>query len=282
MSRPDHHLTADGTRLARYAWQPTGPVRALVLLAHGFGEHAGRYGPLAAALTARGFALQAVDHLGHGRSQGERAFVPAAGRIAADFLEFTRAVAQESPGVPLVLLGHSMGGATAAQVALLEQDSFAGLILSAPYLEPGRPAPAALRAAVALLARVLPRAAVERIPPGQLSRISAAVTAYETDPLVHHGSVTARSAHSLLSAGAGVLRQAPELTLPLLILHGTADAIAGSGGSRKLHEAASSADRTLRLFPDARHELLNDEVQHEFLTEISDWLDRRFPAAESG
>jgi alpha-beta hydrolase superfamily lysophospholipase len=280
MSRlEDHHVTADGTRLARYAWQPAGTPRALLLLAHGYGEHAGRYEALAAMLVTEGFALQAVDHLGHGHSEGERAFVPAADRLAADFLAFSRARAGEQPGVPLVLLGHSMGGAVAAQVALHSPELFSGLILSAPYLEPGRPAPAALRGALALLARVLPRSGVERIPARHLSRIEAEVTAYDTDPLVYHGSVPARSAHSLLSAGRQVLQRAQELALPLLILHGLADAIAGSGGSRELHDRASAADRTLRLYPEGRHELLNDETRSEFLTEIRSWLGSRFPAA---
>lgn len=272
----EYFTAVDGTRLARHAWFPQGDLQGVVLLAHGFGEHAGRYERLAASLTQRGFALLALDHRGHGHSEGERAFVAGPELLAGDFLAFAGTVASELPGRQLILFGHSMGGPIAAQAALRQPELFAGLILSAPYLQPGRPAPPLLRIALAALARVLPRAAVERIPPTQLSHIEAEVKAYAEDPLVYHGSVTARSAHSLLAAGTQVLQQATRLTLPLLILHGEADAIAASGGSVGLAAAAAAPDKTLRLFPDGRHELLNDLDSGEFLETIGNWLQSRF------
>lgn len=248
-----------------------------MLLAHGFGEHAGRYARLAESLNSLGFALQAVDHRGHGRSGGERALVPASNTVASDFLAFAESVRAEQPGLPLVLYGHSMGGVVAAQAALASPAWFNGLILSSPFLYPDRPAPAALRSGLKLLARVMPRLGVEKIPAEHLSRIPAEVTAYRTDPLVHQGSVPARTASSLLQAGSAVLAQAAGLTQPLLIVHGEADRIAGVEGSRQLHAAAGAQDRTLHVVPAGRHELLNDTVQDEFLQLITGWLASRFP-----
>lgn len=281
LNRTSDHITPQGTQLARFNAEPGGVPRAQLLLAHGFGEHAGRYQPLANALTARGFALHALDHLGHGHSPGQRAFVPAAGRLAADFRSFAEAVQAEKPDVPIVLFGHSMGGAVAAQVALQAPELFSGLILSAPYLQPGRAAPAILRSAVALLARIAPHVGVEKIPASQLSRIPEQVAAYDSDPLVFHGSVPARSAHSLLTSGAWVLQNAAVLQMPLLILHGGADSIAASSGSTEFHARAESDDKTLRIIDDGRHELLNDLSSAEFLTELLSWLDSRFVTTET-
>ena len=261
-----------GEELATYTWLPAGEPRAHVYLLHGFGEHAGRYTELAASLTGAGHALHAVDHRGHGRSTGRRAVVPSYHSVSDDFAEFL--AGENVAPAKTVLMGHSMGGPAAAQLALGHEA--AGLVLSSPYLEPAKPPPAALFAALGVIRRLAPGLVVEKLKSSDLSRQKVEADAYVADPLVHSGGVPAVSAHSLLMAGRDVLARAASLELPLLIMHGAADSIAGVEGSRRLLAAAGSRDKQLIEFPEARHEVMNDLDRGEFFSQLLDWLDARF------
>lgn len=259
-------------------WPAGAAERARLYLLHGFGEHSGRYGQLAAELNRAGISLIAPDHRGHGRSPGPRAFVPAADTIAQDFLEFM--ADEPDSGLPQFLMGHSMGGAVAAQVALADQDRWAGLVLSSPYLVPAAAPPRLLQSLLGVISSLLPNLTVERLSSADLSRQPEEAAAYDADPLVHHGGVSARSAHSLLSAGAQVLASAGQLELPLLILHGAEDSIAGIEGSRQLLAAAGPRDRSIIEFASARHEVMNDLDRAGFFSALIDWLDRRLGGAD--
>lgn len=274
----ERSFEADGLTLRAVTWRPAGEPRAAVVLAHGYGEHAGRYGPLARALTRGGYALFALDQRGHGRSGGERARVRDTRVLVRDLDRFAEGVASELPGAPLVLFGHSMGGAVAAELALARPDLFAAMVLSAPYLAPARAAPGWLRAVVGALAAVLPGVPVERLDPNDLSRDPSEAAAYAADPLVHHGPVVAVTAAALLAAGERVLRDAGRLALPLLVLHGAEDRIAAPEGSRRLVAAAASADKTHIEFPGAYHEVMNDLDREAFLSAVTAWLDERVSA----
>lgn len=263
---------ADGTELAGYSWLPPGEPRVHVYLLHGFGEYSGRYTELADRLTSAGHALHSVDHRGHGRSQGRRALVQGPEQVSRDYREFLAAEPQDR--TPRVLLGHSMGGAAAAQLALREISLFSGLVLSSPYLVPARPPSGILLAALGLISRLAPGLVVEKLASSDLSRQPEEARAYDTDPLVHSGGVPARTAHSLLTSGRLVLDEAKNLRLPLLVLHGGRDAIAGVAGSRQLLEAAGSADKELVEFPEARHEVMNDLDRDAFFTRLLAWLER--------
>lgn len=266
----------DGTRLRLYRHEPAGRPRAHVYLLHGFGEHSGRYSRLAAELNGAGIALHALDHRGHGRSEGARARVNSPQAVSADYLAFLSAEPDRTE--PVFLLGHSMGGPAAVQVALADPERFSGLVLSSPYLQPTRQPPPVLLAALRLLRRVLPGLSVERLSSADLSRQSEESDAYDADPLVHHGGVSAITASALLEAGQQVLARAAELQLPLLILHGARDAIAGIDGSRRLLAAAGSRDRRIVEFEQGFHELMNDSDREEFYRELLDWLEDRLEA----
>lgn len=276
MADGEFTATRDGVRLAVSRWQPAGEPLANVYLLHGFGEHAGRYARLGEVLTAAGYALTSLDHRGHGRSDGPRATVPDAHRLADDWRMFLAAEAAD--GLPRILLGHSMGGPVAAQVALAEPGAYAGLVLSSPYLQPATPPPAVLVAALGVLRRVAPGLTVEKLSSADLSREPLEAAAYDDDPLVHHDGVSALSAHSLLGAGRYVLDRAGELDLPLLILHGARDNIAGIEGSRQLVAAAGSRDKRIVEFEEARHEVMNDLDRELFYEELLDWLGYRLGA----
>lgn len=291
------HVAADGRRLVSFAWLPAGGApgerragmtddaaatvsaapRAVILLLHGFGEHAARYEETARELADEGYAVHALDHRNHGASGGRLGWVESPSMVPDDFLGFARSVRALYPGVPLVLLGHSMGGVAAAHVALAAQDEFSGLVLSAPFLAPTDSQPAVMVGLLGVLARVLPTLPVRRIPSAALSRQPEEAEAYDIDPLVFHGATSARTAWSLLEAGRRALERAGELTLPLLVLHGGADTVASPRASAEFADRAGSGDKRHRMFPEARHEVLNDLDRKEFRQELRDWLAVRFP-----
>ncbi len=121
------------------AWHPEGTARAVVLIAHGLAEHAGRYVHVAEALTGAGIAVYAVDHAGHGQTPGKRCVVNDFGRFIEGMLELDRHARAATPGVPVTLLGHSMGGLIAGLTALAEPGRFHALVLSGPAVIAGRP-----------------------------------------------------------------------------------------------------------------------------------------------
>jgi len=172
---PEHHtLKGSEGQIAYAVWPHQDPAR-VVILAHGYGEHIGRYEHVAAALGARGAVVAGPDHLGHGRSDGERVLVADYEHVIDDLHAVVGAVAADHPGLPVVLVGHSMGGLIAARYAQRHGDGLAALVLSGPVL-------GSWTQATDLLA-------LDEIPdvpldPGTLSRDPDVGAAYAADELV--------------------------------------------------------------------------------------------------
>lgn len=268
------HTKARGTsRLYRQAWLPEEPPRGNILLVHGLGEHSGRYEYVAAHCTSRGFAVHAVDHYGHGHSEG----MPGHVERFSVYLDGLRALRDDVRGngseLPLFLLGHSMGGLIAAAFLREDEDSFRACVLSGPALRSDAEPSALAMAVVRLISFLAPTAPLIGLDPGGVSRDPAVVAAYVKDPLVHHGKATARLVAELSSAMRATLAAAPDIKLPLLIMHGEADRLTSPAGSRAFFEAAGSADKTLRLYPGLYHEIFNEPERDQVLGDMSDWLE---------
>jgi acylglycerol lipase len=263
---------AHGVEIFWQAWTPAAAIRAVVLLAHGASEHSGRYAWVAERLVDSGYALYAPDHRGHGRSDGRRAVIDRLDRAVQD-LDTTRALASERhPDVPVFLLGHSMGGALAIEYALRYQERLAGLALSAPLaaLETASPV---TRAIGALLSAVAPATGVFAIDPALVSRDPAVVRDYEQDPLNYHGRVPARTVAELSAAIGGFPERLPELSLPLLVMYGTADELVATEGSAMVHERAGSDDNRIIAYEGLRHEILNEPERERVVRDLVAWLD---------
>lgn len=268
------HTSARGTsRLFRQSWLPDEPARAAILLVHGLGEHSGRYETLAAHCTARGFAVHAMDHYGHGRSEG----LPGHVERFSVYLDGLRAlrndVRAQGADVPLFLLGHSMGGLIAAAFLGEDQASFRGCVLSGPALRSDAEPPALVLAIVRLISWIAPTAPLIGLDPAGVSRDPAVVAAYVNDPLVHHGKATARLITELSSAMRATLAAAPAIELPLLVMHGDADQLTSPAGSQALFDAAGSRDKTLTLYPGLYHEIFNEPERDQVLGDMSAWLE---------
>lgn len=275
---------ADGTEIATYAWTDVpGRAAGVVQLAHGLAEHGERYARFARALNAAGFVVHAVDHRGHGRTARSRLgdFGTAGfGGLVADVAQFGTALQARHAGLPLFLVGHSMGS-FAAQAALLDHSStWSGVVLSGST---------ALDAFAAAMAAAPPGgpAGLEAFNAGfehrtgyeWLSRDAAEVDAYVADPWC--GWDVPEAVIPSLFEPAARLADPARLArirhdLPLLVASGDADPLAGGGALLQLlaqrYRDAGLADVTLKLYPAARHEILNETNRDEVTADIVAWL----------
>src|SRR2546426_3862236 len=234
-------LTAEGTFAGTGGvpihWErsapPAGPPRGVVLLAHGYAEHVGRYRDFVAHLAGRGLAVAAIDHRGHGRSGGPRGHCRDFGEFIADLRTLADLAEEWWPGVPRLLFGHSMGGLLAFLYLLRHPDTVRAGALSGPAFKVADSAPRILQSVALLLARVAPGVTFRsNLDPGALSRDPAVGAAYLADPLVHRAA-SAGFVRAIRAAQAAAMEGAPRLAVPLLILHGDADRLvlpAGSAG----------------------------------------------------
>lgn len=264
----------DGLALYYRVWRPEAP-RAVLTLAHGYAEHGGRYQAFGRFLAGRGVAVGVLDQRGHGKSEGERANVRRFDELVDDLSDFDAQLERAWPALPRFLMGHSVGGVVAAQLALAQPARFRGLVLSSPYLQNAVRVPGALLALAGTLSRFAPSLPTLKLDPALLARDPEVGAAYARDPLVYTGGTKARIGREQLKAGAAVLARATELTLPLLVLHGEADAVADAEGSRALVARSGSSDKTLCLYPGGYHELLNDSGRERAQAEIAAWLEAR-------
>jgi len=264
--------TTDGLTLWRQWWLPNGDPQAAIMLLHGLGEHSGRYEHVAAALTDAGYAVHAVDHRGHGRSEGPRAFVRRYSEFQNDLVLFRDLVEKAHPGLPLVVLGHSMGANLAVGHVLDHQEGVAALALSGAALAPGTSIKPIEIKAAKLLARWVPKLRPSGLDADAISRDPAVVARYRNDPLVYTGKLSVGIAGALLDSMERFPARFAELRLPILLLHGTADALADVNGSHRLEAGAVNADVTSHYYEGLYHEVFNEPEQAEVLGDLVAWL----------
>jgi lysophospholipase len=269
---------AGGVRIFRRTWMPDAPPRALIALAHGAGEHSGRYQHVAERLIGEGYGVYALDHRGHGRSAGPRALVDRMANLVADLDALIVLAAGEHPGAPVFLLGHSMGGAIALRYTIAHQDRLAGLILSAP-LAALDAAPTHVKLVAKALSAVAPRLPAVAVDSKLVSRDPAVVAAYDADPLVHHGKLPVRTVAELADAVDSFPAAVTAITVPTLILYGTADGLCPPRGSVMLADRISAEDLTVRSYDGLYHEILNEPERDRVLDDLVGWLGSHAPAA---
>lgn len=272
------YTASQGDNLAVQDWLlPEGaPVRGMVLLVHGLGEHAGRYEQLAHWLNGQGFLVRGYDQYGHGDSDGPRGALPHAARLvddAADLVESARR--RLAPGLPLILLGHSLGGLVAAS-AVARGARVDGLVLSSPalatFLNPVQ------KVLMAIVPKLAPNLVVGNgLDPNYLSHDPAVVAAYRADPRVHD-RISGRLAGFIAGEGRSVLRQAGAWAVPTLLLYAGADRLVDPSGSRAFAAAAPPQVVAAHCFDDLYHEIFNEgQGRAEPVFErLRQWLDARF------
>lgn len=260
----DWTFTGDNGARAARTWIRDGSDPSFItLLCHGYGEHIGRYEHVAAALAGGGAAVYGVDHAGHGTSDGERVLITDFEQVVDDVHTLTKHAKEQHPGLPVVLIGHSMGGMIAARYAQRHGDELRALVLSAPVL--GR-----WDAATNLLAAdEIPDSPID---PDTLSRDPAVGTAYMEDPLVWHGAFKRPTLEALVAC-LGVINHAGSIgNLPTLWIHGGADQLVPSDGTREGIEQIRGAALTEQIYPEGRHELFNETNRDQVISDMTAFI----------
>ena len=262
---------AKGRRIFTQTWLPKGSPRDQVVIAHGYAEHSGRYDAVAQFLTARGFAVHALDHHGHGKSEGAPAVIERFAQADADLDTLVDKVRADSGLATVKLIGHSMGGSLALNYALNHQEKLSGLVLSGPAIG-GRMA-RVTRWLLALISTFAPQRGTIALDANAVSRDPAVVANYVADPLVFRGKVPARTAHEMFKAIHSYPARVGLLTLPCLLMHGEADALVSAKLAAPLFEGIGSADKTVRIWPGLFHEIFNEPEREEVLGVTAHWLE---------
>jgi len=274
----EYYDAGGGRRLACRGLMPS-PARARVVLLHGWGDHGGRYLPLARHLHAQGIASWMPDMVGHGLSPGPRAQVH---RFQALVEDLDRLLAQLPPGPRPFLCGQSMGGCLAAHYALQHPERIAGVVFLSAALGVNPAVSRGRRMLAAALGRVAPRLPVGRLKqPEMMSSLPEEQARYAADRLVHHGSIDAGTGLSLLRAAAEVRRQADGFAVPFLALQGTEDCLVDPGAAEALGRRATCRDVRVDYIPGGRHELFIDRARDEVSGRMAEWIGARVALGDS-
>ncbi|MCG7594093.1 alpha/beta hydrolase [Mycobacterium sp. C3-094] len=262
-----------GVRIVYDTWTPQQQPRGVVIIAHGYGEHARRYAHVADRFGDAGLVTYALDHRGHGRSGGKRVLLRDISEYTGDFHTLVGIAGDEHPELPRIVLGHSMGGAVVFTYGVEHPDDYAAMVLSGPAVAAQSSVPAVKVAAAKLLGRIAPGLPVENLPASAVSRDPEVVAAYEADPLVHHGRLPAGIGRALIGVGETMPRRAAAITAPLLVVHGDADRLIPVQGSRTLVECVGSVDVHLKEYPGLYHEVFNEPERALVLDDVTSWME---------
>jgi alpha-beta hydrolase superfamily lysophospholipase len=250
-------------------WDPEALTLRLVLIVHGYAEHGGRYGHVALALARRGSVVYADDHLGHGRSDGERALITDFEHVVDDLHALADRARSDHPGLPLVLVGHSMGGLLSARFAQRWPEEVAGVAFCGAVIGDWQWA-----------RDVLTQAELPFVPfdPGAISRDPQVGAAYAGDPLVYHGQYKRGLLEAEVDALDRFAQDIGRLTMPVLFLHGADDPFVPYQRSLQAVRDMPTRDLTEHVYEGARHEVLNETNRDEVIGHLTEWLERIAPA----
>lgn len=263
---------AGDLRIFFRVWRPEG-ARGVVAICHGVNSHSGQYFWAAEQLTAKGFVVYALDLRGRGLSDGERFFVRDVAEYVGDLAELISIAKDREPGLPVFLLGHSAGGVVSCTYALGYQAELAGLVCESFAFEV--PAPDFALAAIKGISHLAPHAHVLKLHNEDFSRDAAWVKSMNEDPLIAHEVQPTSTVAALVRADERLKKEFPLITLPVLIMHGTADKATKPSGSQLFYDTAGSADKTLKLYEGHFHDLLNDVGREQVMADIVGWIEAR-------
>ena len=263
-----------GCEIFFQSWSVQSP-KAIVVIAHGVGEHSGRYFPLAEDLTAKKISVYALDHRGHGRSGGKRGHIDSFSDYIYDLKHFIDYVSEEGGKTPLILLGHSMGGVIALKYGLTHPGDMASLIISSPGLVPAFKIPRVKTGMAGFFSKYIPSLPTPSgLKTEDLSQDPAVVEDYENDPLVHN-KVTPRWFTEFTAASTECMNRAGEIKIPTLLFHGDDDKICDYKATVQIYEQLSSKVKELKIFEGLYHEAHNEipEERKKVIDLIIKWIE---------
>lgn len=259
--------------LWRWSEVPLGDIHGVIVLVHGLGEHSKRYNELVSWLVMYEYAVLGYDQYGHGRSPGRCAALMSDMQLVRDLDNIVSEVKKCFKGVPVYLLGHSVGGLVVLDYVLAHPNDVAGVIALSPALK----VHSEMRGLILpLILKVAPNFAVNNsLPISGISRDSHVVTAYKQDELVH-AKITPRLAHYILMAGKRVRSYAQSWQVPTLLLYAADDQLVDSRGSVEFSKEAPLHVLTVKCFERAYHELHHEPDTSEFYRALENWLPGKY------
>lgn len=264
---------SDNLKLFYYEWLPDADIHGVVFIVHGIGEYSGRYRHVAEVFTADGLATYAIDHRGHGKSDGDRIFFTDIQEYVSDLRLLFDSVKSQHPDMPLLIYGHSMGSLISLAFTLKYQSELKGLVITGSAITGDLAQPALLKNAAKFVSRFAPKLRLSSVLPAQvLSTDAVEVHKYDNDPLVYRGMWPTATSFALIKTTQWLRENVHQLTLPILVMHGADDELTPSSGSTYLDQHVKSTDKTVKIISGMRHELVNEVKRDEIIREISDWL----------
>lgn len=289
-----HMLTVDQTTTLSYVvWSPHTPVRAGILLHHGYGEHGERLNPTAQQLTARGFLVLALDARGHGRSSGQPGHVFHFDQYVDDLcLLFEQGrqcwanyvppqlrrgvpVTPEGELAPWFVVGHSLGGLIGLRFAVRQQARLQGIVVTNPLMALKMRVPGYKASIGQLLSSVWPTFSLgNELSAEDMSRDPVAVAAYRDDPLITH-KASARWFTEMLWATRDTIETLPTtLQLPALFMLSTQDRVVDASVSQKVYDALTTPRKQLLICDGMYHEIFADIGREQAWASLTAWLEQ--------
>jgi len=263
--------TTEGFDIFTREWKPDNGKKGTICLVHGLGEHSGRYAQLADFFTRNGYALTVYDLRGHGKSGGKRGHTPSYDILLDDLHMIFRDMTVKNNDTRCFLYGHSLGGNIAINYALKYPKDIQGLVITSPWLELAK-APSFIKVVLAkAMCAVRPSFTQKNgLRASDLSHATVVAENYVKDPLVHK-FITAKLFLEIRKAGKSASRNAANMKVPMLLMHGDNDRITSFNASRRFAEAAGDIC-TFKAWHGLYHELHNEPTKDEVLNYILDWL----------
>jgi len=279
MTHTTHTIQSnDGHSLFYQTWSPDQVPKAVIIFQHGFCEHGGKYKHIAHNLIDKGYLVHALDLRGHGHSSGKRIYIDRFDQHVQDFTSFFQHIQPQYTERPLFILAHSIGGTIALHWAAQQNPKINGLILSGAALKVTTQIPWLLNQFSELISALFPHMPTLMAKgPSPYSRDKALLEKWKQDPLIYNGRIPARTGSEILKGTQNTYQYLSQITLPLLILHGTADTLIAPQGSQEIHDSVSSTDKSLIFYEDLRHEILNEPERIQILNDINQWIQKHIP-----
>ena len=261
-----------GLNIYYQGWLPEDDVKAVLFIVHGIGTYAGRYTNVVNYFVPRGYAIYGVDHIGHGKSDGQREMLVRFEDYTEPLKAFFKMVTSWQPGKPIIIYGHSLGGLITCFHLLDDQANYKAAVISAAAVKVPDNISRTTVILGKLLSAIAPKAGLIGLDTSFLSHDKAVVDTYNADPLVFHGKTPARLASEMLRAVTRVSNEAGMISLPVFILHGSGDKLVEPTASQMLYEKVSSKDKTLKIYEGLYHEVHNEFEREVMFKDLETWL----------
>lgn len=267
--------TRNGYRLATYYKNSVESSNRAILMFHGYAEYTDRYRAFIDRLSKEGFHVFAIDHVGHGRSDGKHGYIRSYRDLIGDASEWVESLMESNPDYDWYVFGHSMGGGVAIQVVSELQPEIKAMVLSGPLIMLPEIVPAAIAMLGRMIAAIWPTLPVVPIDVDLMSRDPEVIKVFREDPNSYVGKVRARTAVEIEKLALSTQRKVSMIDTPFWVGHGSLDRLTDPSGSRLLYENALTPDKELKIYPGLFHEIINEPEGQVVIHDICQWLKKR-------